>query len=1015
MRTSAHISAELGTCEANLALSHQIEEARTDASLARVDRSGPFAKKGNFLPNMERRKVIKGIAAAAGMIYARPEILALGQDPTSAEKSSFAVPIRALANKGGRLVQPIQLTIAHAGTDATLVVRADYQEVERRVLSSGTHSFNVYVDPVETARQVLIGYEIAGKSDSAEVRLEPVRKLQIFILPHSHHDLGFTDLQKDVEEKQMANISKGIELARNTANYPPGARFVWNLEVLWGADLFMRTKTQREREELIGAVKKGWIGLNGMYANELTGLCRPEELLQLFRYSIELGNQCGVRVDSAMISDVPGYTWGTVSAMAQAGIRYFSAAPNYFDRIGTFMVAFQDKPFWWVSPSGNERVLFWVPWTGYAMSHVMKLDTPWVNKYQARLDEVGFPYQISYIRWAGHGDNAVPDPDLCEFVKQWNEEYEWPRLTISTTGDAFAAFEKRHGRQLPELKGDLTPYWEDGAGSSALETRMNRGAAERLAQAATLSTILAPQTYTEAAYDAAWRNVLLYSEHTWGAWNSLSDSENPFVAQQWQFKRQFAVDADNQSKKLLDGVLDAYASKSDGSSLDVHNSCSWSRTDVVLISQEQSLGKDHVKNEHGTSVPSQRLSTGELAFLAENVPALGSASFHLSEGAPHAPENPVTVSDGVLDNGVVRAKVDNRTGNIVELMSRGNPRNLVDTSLDEAVNKYLFLEGSDTSKVSTSGLASIAIEEPGPLVAIIRIESSAPGCLDLVRRVRLKASVEWIELSNSINKKRAPLNPHPGEGQLAVDFAQHGSKESVQFAFPFAIESGQIHVDVPLAVMRPEIDQLPGSCKNWLPVGRWIDVSNAEYGVTLATLDAPLVEIGSLSATMLGSQTHPEIWRNHIEPTQKFYSWVINNHWGTNYRAYQDGLIEFRYALRPHAGYDSAAASRFAMGMSQPLISSARGQRSPTALKLKIDQKDVLLQACKRSADGSAWIVRVFGAAGENRNTSLTWADQTPIKIWRSDLREQPLERLGTQLEVPAWELVTLRIEILNT
>jgi len=25
-------------------------------------------------------------------------------------------------------------------------------------------------------------------------------------------------------------------------------------------------------------------------------------------------------------------------AMAQAGIRYFSAAPNYFDRIGTFMV-----------------------------------------------------------------------------------------------------------------------------------------------------------------------------------------------------------------------------------------------------------------------------------------------------------------------------------------------------------------------------------------------------------------------------------------------------------------------------------------------------------------------------------------------------------------------------------------------------------------------------------------------------------------------------------------------------
>jgi alpha-mannosidase len=905
--------------------------------------------------------------------------------------------------------------IKHAGIDAKMIVRVDQREVESRVLSPGTHTFEVYVDPVETARQVLIEYEIAGKSESAEVRLEPVRKVQIFILPHSHHDLGYTDLQSNVEEKQVANISRGIELARDTANYPPGARFVWNLEVLWGADQFMRTKNEPDRQELIGAVKKGWIGLNGMYANELTGLCRPEELLQLFRYSIELGNQCGIPVDSAMISDVPGYTWGTVSAMAQAGIRYFSAAPNFFDRIGTFMVEWQDKPFWWVSPSGNKRVLVWVPWTGYAMSHIMKLDTQWVNKYQARLDEVGFPYQISHIRWSGHGDNAAPDPDICEFVKNWNEEYEWPRFSISTTSDAFGAFEKLHGHQIPDYKGDLTPYWEDGAGSSALETRMNRGAAERLTQAATLSAMLAPQAYRSADFNAAWRNVLLYSEHTWGAWNSVSDSENPLVTQQWQVKRQFAVDAENESKRLLDGVLEAYASERDSSDVDVHNSCSWPRTEIVVISKEKSLGKDHVKNEHGTSVPSQRLSTGELAFLAENVPAIGSASFHLSAAAPHFPAKRVTVLDGVLDNGFVRAKVDSRSGNIVELMSNNSMRNLVDTSRDEAANQYLYLEGKDISKVCTSGPVRIAIEDTGPLVATIHIESSAPGCVDLVRRVRLKAYADWIEISNTVNKKRVALNPHPGKGGPAGDFAQHESKESVQFAFPFVVENGQIHIDVPLAVERPENDQLPGSCKNWLPLGRWIDVANANYGVTCAAVDAPLIEIGSVSATMLGSQTHPEIWRKHIEPTQTFYSWVMNNHWGTNYRAYQDGLVEFRYALRPHNGYDPAAASRFAIGMSQPLVSSAHGQRSPMTLKLRIDQKDVLLQECKRSADGNAWIVRLFGASGENRRASLTWTDNTPIKVWRSDLREQPLEQLGSQVDVPAWELLTLRIEALNT
>ena len=144
---------------------------------------------------MDRRQVIKGVVAAAGTFYARPPILALGQDRNSIEESSFALPIRGITNKGGRLVQPIQLTIAHAGKDTTLVVRADHQEIERRILSSGTHTFNVYVDPVETLRQVLIDYEIAGKTGSADVRLEPVRKVQIFILPHSHHDLGYTDLQ----------------------------------------------------------------------------------------------------------------------------------------------------------------------------------------------------------------------------------------------------------------------------------------------------------------------------------------------------------------------------------------------------------------------------------------------------------------------------------------------------------------------------------------------------------------------------------------------------------------------------------------------------------------------------------------------------------------------------------------------------------------------------------------------------------------------------------------------------
>ena len=101
-----------------------------------------------------------------------------------------------------------------------------------------------------------------------------------------------------------------------------------------------------------------------------------------------------------------------------------------------------------------------MPWTGYALSHVMKLGNDLVAKYQDRMDDVHYPYDISYIRWSGHGDNAEPDPELSDWIRDWNQKYEWPRFAIASTGTAFSAFEKRYGHQLPQYRGDLTPYWK---------------------------------------------------------------------------------------------------------------------------------------------------------------------------------------------------------------------------------------------------------------------------------------------------------------------------------------------------------------------------------------------------------------------------------------------------------------------------------------------------------------------------------------------------------------------------
>jgi alpha-mannosidase len=980
---------------------------------------------------MQRRELLKGLTTLAGgaMLPSAPWST-FAQQAAQNSNPPLAVPIRALARINGALMQPIRISVRHTGPSGFAVTKLNGVEVDRRLVAEGVNTFQVFTSPVDRARDAAVAVTVGEDSASTVVPLQPVRRLQVYLLPHSHHDLGYTDLQPKIEERQMHNIELGIDLARKTANYPEGARFVWNLEVLWGADLYMRRKPQAAKDELIDAVKTGWVSLNGMYANELTGLCRPEELLQLFRYSRELGRQCGVAVDSAMLSDVPGYTWGTITAMAQAGIRYFSAAPNNFDRIGTLMETWQDKPFWHFSPSGKEKVLVWIPWLGYAFSHREKIMTPeLVGKYQDRLDSIQFPYDISYERWSGHGDNAEPDPEIAEFVKSWGQEYEWPKFTISSVGKAFSAFEQRYGNDIPKMHGDLTPYWEDGAGSSALETRINRNAADRLTQAEAMCAMVAPTSYRASDFNEAWRNVLLYSEHTWGAAGSVADPESPMTKGQWEFKRQFALDAEAQSKNLLAAALNSSAAGADPSAIDVCNTTSWSRTEVIYLAKELSASGDRVSDSHGNPLPSQRLSTGELAFLARAVPPFGSARFHISAGEPHAPPMPVSVKDGVLDNGILRARIDPSSGDLVELRLHGAPGNLIDTLAGETANQYLYIKGKDfaairanqkpgnfdgpdVGSIEKSGVASISVEEAGPLVASLRIESLAPGCNSLVRRMRLRSGADWLELSNVVDKERAPAYPDPDDRKALGAWTQYGGKESVQFAFPLAVPNGAMHVDIPMAEMRPELDQLPGSCKNWLPVGRWIDVSNTRLGVTWVTLDAPLVEIGEISATLVGSNHNPQVWREHIAPTQKFYSWVMNNHWETNYRAYQEGVVEFRYALRAHRdAYDPAAASRFAIGLSQPLLARGANSDLPMASRLRIEPVDVLALALKPSDDTDGLMIRLFGASGENRRARLVWPADEPRRLSLSDTSESRFHPLPDEIPVAGWDVVTVRAE----
>ncbi|MBK6777522.1 MAG: hypothetical protein IPG74_17335 [Flavobacteriales bacterium] len=66
-------------------------------------------------------------------------------------------------------------------------------------------------------------------------------------------------------------------------------------------------------------------------------------------------------------------------------------------------------------------------------------------------------------------DNGPVDSTLSDFVREWNEKYISPRLIIANGGEMMQEFETKYGKDIPTWSGDFTPYWEDGAYSTAKE------------------------------------------------------------------------------------------------------------------------------------------------------------------------------------------------------------------------------------------------------------------------------------------------------------------------------------------------------------------------------------------------------------------------------------------------------------------------------------------------------------------------------------------------------------------
>ncbi|MCX6224835.1 MAG: glycoside hydrolase [Bacteroidia bacterium] len=918
------------------------------------------------------------------------------------DRSVEVLSLPMLKKENNILSQIVFVGINYLGSNGMATVTVEGARPATGKLKMGSNNFEFAVPAVDREMRITVNVTIDGKPvNPMQTVLKPVKMKTVYLLPHSHHDIGYTDLQTNILKKQVKNLNDALDLIRKNDSYPPEARFKWNVEVLWSVEAFLESATPEKQQEFIDAVKRGDIGLQGTYLNMLTGIMRPEEQFRLLGYARKLQEKYGLVINSAMITDVPGLSWNMVPVLAQSGIKYFSDGPNgpYTggDRVGPSNHNWADRPFYWTSPSGKEKILFWMTGFGYgSLFKGVSLQNPSRSEYLKSLqnyfnwlDEISYPYEIIHMRHTVNGDNGTVDPDLCGDVKSWNEQYVSPKFVVATSEQMFTDFEKRYGSIIPSFSGDFTPFWEDGASSTAFELGLTRRASEKLTQAEALFALVAPEKYDSAKFYQAWKNVLLFDEHTWGAWNSTQQPDSPSVIAQWKIKEKFAMDASGRADELMASLTAGQVAVADTAWFDVINTQSWTRTDLAIIPASQSRQSGRVYDDSGAEAVSQRLTNGDLVFLARDIPPLGARRYRLVKGSAGGASR-FLVTGNTLSDGLITLQLNPETGSISRVRLSDPKIEWVDTTAFSGLNEYLYVEGLNPAEARRSGKASIRLKENGPLVASFLVESEAPGCRSLQREVRLVHGLDRVELINTLDKEMVR------------------AKESVHFGFPFRIPDAIVRYDLGFGVVRPEANQLPGACRDYYSVQRWVDVSNQDYGVTVSVDEAPLIEIGGMRNE--DPVAFPSKWKTRQEPSSTIFSYVMNNYWHTNYKADQEGKSVYHYAIRPHGLFNQAEAARFGIGQSQPLILRPVAKGEPEMEPLfTVSSPDVLVNGLRPLDRGKGWQVRLYNAAGSPQEVTLT--PGVKVKSVGLIVPSGEVYPVDYNMLLPAYGMVTLKLE----
>lgn len=877
-----------------------------------------------------------------------------------------------------------------------------------------------------------------------EQEISPAKKWTIFVVPHIHLDIGYSDYQAKVAAIQARVVGEALNMI---ARHPD---FRFSLDGEWSLEQFLSTATAAQKQRVISAIQKQQMFVPAQYANLLTGTSGAELLIRSLYPSAKISAQYGSPLDYANISDVPSYSWSYASILAAAGIRYLAAASDNYRAPVLFQGRLNEhSPMWWVGPDGK-KILFWYSRSYLQMQMLFGLppivaaghDT--LPLFLQMYDRPSYRSNATLL-YGTQVENTDLFPQQAEIVEKWNQEYAYPHLQYSGFHRALKSIAAQFGDAIPTIRGDGGPYWEDGVASDARFVALERWNEARGLSAEKLDT-LAALVNSKLKANAAdvshmWKNMILMDEHTFDSSNSVSDQESNEAIEQARFKDQYAIKAASQidfiAKRAMANLADAIPAPR--GSVIVFNTLSWSRSGFVSVDLNKS---DEIVDEAtGKTVPFQVLSTGgdsiRVKFEARDVPEFGYRVYFTR----HSTRKQTAAFDDrnpSIESPYYRIQLDPQSGSIRSIYDKELKRELVNQSSSYRFGQYLYVTGGDKepnsilvySRVAPAPQLEIHPATSGRLVSIERtsegesavMESTDTNTPSIRTEIRVFNDAKKIEIREELEKKNVY------------------TKEAAYFAFPFAFSRPQFQYEVQDGVVDPAKDAYPGAGHEWFSVLHWIAAQQDGLSASVMPLDAPLVTLGDINRGK---------WpRSFGDRPGTIFSYVMNNYWNTNYRASQSGRFTFHYIVTSARATRAADLSRLGWeeitpleadvvtsqdkALSLPTPSESSSTRTSTSLAnreynparlsavqssfLESSDPNLLLDTWKAAENGRGTILRLINLAQEERTATIQVPFLKLDQAWKTDALERgkepvPVTKDGhIQLTIHPHEILTLRI-----